>query len=66
MLASVFAIDAVTSGRHTHESIADLFDGVGRDNPNYANSVLKELANAIRGGSLRPSLTLIEGGKSEE
>ena len=66
MLAAIFAMDAISSGRRSRAGVADLFDAAGGDVSHYKTSVLKGMADEIRGGSFRPTLTIIDGGKSDD
>lgn len=64
LLVSVIALQALEP-RRTRKGLADLIDRAGGDNPLYKTSAIKAMAEGIRGGTFRPDLTLIQGGRAD-
>lgn len=67
ILRCAITLDALRSGRHSHESLADLFEEVGSMTPTYSGSITENWVKMLREGKApRPTFTVIEGGKSED
>ena len=63
MLRAAFARDALISGRHTPESLADILE-TAKGMEGYEGSPTEIFVKMLRDGG--PSLTLIRGGLAEE
>lgn len=67
MSRSVFMREALASGRHTPQSLADLFEDTCSEFEGYAGSTLPALVEQLRTGQVpRPGLTVIDGGLSDD
>lgn len=65
MLRTAFISDALTSGRHTHASIADLLERTGEIISGYEGSPTQLAVKMLRDGNGPPFLRIIDGGKKE-
>ena len=65
MLRAAFVADALGSGRHTRDSVADLLERTAKDFSLYENSPTEHLVKMLRDGDGPPFLRVIEGGKTD-
>jgi len=65
MQRAIFVRDAIDSGRHTHDSLADLIEAACKKVDGYKETTVPDLVRMLRAGSIPPpSLQLITGGKT--
>ena len=64
MLRAAFINDALVSGRHTHDSMADLLERTGEGFSGYEGSATQMVVKMLRDGDGPPFLRVIEGGKT--